>query len=95
MPFNIDDIAESSTPADLVRSYYPLQGSVDPLIELVKTNGVSVLRSVVELAMALGIQAARHKYRLDDVDKRNAEARESVHDLIDRSTYTFWRGQDW
>lgn len=94
MSFCIDDLhTDDPTPATLVRDYYPLQGSVDSLVDLLRTNGPTIYRAVVELAMGLGIQAARNKYRLDEVDMRRADVVAKTEALMHDAITGLWRGQ--
>lgn len=43
-------------PRDLIRRYYPLEGAIAPLVELVKVQP-AIAEQVIALAMVMGIHA--------------------------------------
>ena len=60
----LDDLEADDrlTPHELIRRYYPLEGCVAPLAEIIRTQP-AVAEAVIELAMVLGIHA-QERYRV-------------------------------
>lgn len=61
------------TPHDLLKEYYPLEGVVAPLAQLIKTNPM-LIEGILELAMATAIHAAWRRLEEDAVHKAAFEA---------------------
>lgn len=55
---NTDD---RPSPHELLRAYYPLQGAVAPLAEILRVHP-TVAEAVIELAMVMGIHAAERVF---------------------------------
>jgi hypothetical protein len=73
-------MSDDKTAHEILKDYYPLEGVVEPIVELAHVNPW-MLRDLIELAIVYGIYAEQRKH------PRRDDGIETMKDLIRRSTW--------